>query len=563
MNDLNPSTDPLTGKTKAELTDMLAQLLPEEPTQAIRNEAEALKTAFYKLHRAENEAARDAFVAQGGSQEEFVAAEDPQELRFKELYNDYRRRRNEHSAAQQQSQEENLKVRLQIIEELKELVNGNETLGQTFNTFRELQTRWKEAGSVPAAAVKDLWETYHLHVENFYDYVKINKELRDLDLRRNLEVKTELAEQAEKLADSEGPVVAALQELQRLHDQWRETGPVPVEVKEALWERFRDASARVNKAHQDHFERIKQEQMANLELKNELCNRAEALSENTYTSRKEWDKVSAELLELQKVWKTIGFATKRDNAKVYERFRHACDLFFEKKREFYSGLKEDMDRNLELKKELCEAAESLQDSEDWKAATDALIELQKQWKQVGPVARRHSDAIWKRFRAAADKFFERKSAHFAEQGGEQEGNLLRKQELIEEIKAVENADFDAIKEFQRRWSETGHVPIKQKDAVQKEYKVAMDKLFAQVRGNRTRGGSDKPVSTNDRGRLYNKVRQLEADIATLENNIGFFANSKGAEALRKGVEDKIQRLRAEMDELARKIQLIDNQGNQE
>ncbi len=412
MTDLNPSEE-FAGKTKSELTDMLAELLPEEPVQAVRTRAEALKTAFYKLHRAENEAARAAF---DGPEEEFVSAEDPQEIRFKELFNDYRARRNAYAATQEQSKEENLKKRLQIVEELKELIGGNETLGQTFNAFRELQQRWKDAGSVPATAVKDLWETYHLWVENFYNYVKINKELRDLDLRRNLEAKGALVEAAEKLSESDGPVVATLKELQKLHDQWREIGPVPAEVKDSLWERFKEASARVNKTHQDYFEGIKQEQTANLEAKNALCERAESLAENTYTSRKEWEKASEELLEVQREWKTIGFAPKKDNAKVYDRFRRACDTFFEKKREFYAGAKVDMETNLTLKRELIEAAEALQDSEDWKAATDAMVELQKKWKETGPVARRHSDAVWKKFRAACDKFFE-KSGSLGQTGG--------------------------------------------------------------------------------------------------------------------------------------------------
>ncbi len=551
MTGHNPSEE-FVGKTKSELTDMLAELLPQEPVQAVRTQAEALKTAFYKLHRAENEAAREAF---DGPEEEFTPAEDPQEIRFKELFNDYRTRRNAYAETQEHSKEENLKKRMQIIEELKELIGGSETLGQTFNAFRDLQQRWKEAGAVPATAVKDLWETYHLWVENFYNYVKINKELRDLDLRRNLESKGALVEAAEALAESDGPVVARLQELQGLHDQWREIGPLPAEVKESLWERFREASARVNKSHQDYFEGIKQEQTANLEAKNTLCERAEALAGNTYTSRKEWEKASEELMEVQREWKTIGFAPKKDNAKVYDRFRRACDMFFEKKREFFAGAKVDMEANFALKRELAAAAEALQDSEDWKAATDALVELQKKWKEVGPVARRHSDAVWKRFRAAADKFFERKAAYFAEHGGGQADNLAKKRALIEEINNTQESDFEVIKGFQRRWSEIGHVPFKQKEEVQKDYKTAMDRLFATARAGATVTGkhtSERTSGGNDKNRLYNKVKQLEAEIATLENNIGFFGQSKGAETLRKGVEEKIARMRAEMQELIKK-----------
>lgn len=531
----------MTEMTKAELTDELARLLAEEPTQEVRDKAESLKTAFYKLHRADNEAARAAFE---GPEEEFVAPEDAQEIRFKELYNDYRKRRNEHSEAQEKSREENLAVRLQIIEELKALVNSDETLGQTFNAFRELQQRWKDAGPVPATAMKDLWETYHLHVENFYNYVKINKELRDLDLRKNLEAKGALVEAAEAI-QTEGSAVEALRKLQELHDQWRETGPVPMEVKDALWERFKEASVRINKAHQDYFDNLKQEQTANLEKKEALCERVESLAANTYTSRKEWDTASEEILEAQKQWRAIGFAPKKDNAKIYERFRRACDVFFGRKREFFAGAKGEMDANLTLKNQLVAAAEALSESEEWKEASETLVELQKKWKEVGPVSRRHSDIVWKKFRAAADKFFERKAAHFAEQGGGQSENLEKKQALIAELNAVTETSFEGIKEFQRRWSEIGHVPFKQKEALGAEYKRAMDRLFDMVRGSRPAGGGGARSGGSDSSR----VTRLKAEIATLENNIGFFGTSKGAEALRKGVEEKIERLRRELAQI--------------
>ena len=460
---------------------------------------------------------------------------------------------------------------------IKELVNSDETLNHTFTKFRELQQRWKETGIVPQQQVKDLWETYNLHVENFYNFIKINKELRDLDLKKNYEQKVALCEQAEALL-LEPSIVEAFHKLQKLHDEWRETGPVANEYKEALWERFKAASSRINKQHQEHFEALKAEQVKNLGLKTELCVATEELAAQPLTTRKEWNRASDRLLEIQKTWKTIGFAPKKDNNRIYERFRTACDRFFEAKRQFYAGVKAEMEHNLQLKLELCEAAESLSGSEEWKKATDELIALQARWKQIGAVARRHSDAVWKRFRAACDKFFERKSAHFASVDGEHEENLRRKLALLDEMEAadVKAGGYEVIRDFQRRWGEIGFVPIKQKDAVQKRYKAAVDALFSVLRGSERDRSMDRfreKVSTlkasgdrrlrSERERLYNKVRQLEQEIALLENNIGFFAKSKNAEALVADVRAKIDRARGEMAAAIEKVKLIDRQAQEE
>ena len=362
-------------------------------------------------------------------------------------------------------------------------------MNSTFNAFRELQQRWRETGIVPQANVKELWETYNLHVENFYNYIKINKELRDLDLKRNYEAKVQLCEAAEALM-LEPSIVTAFRKLQDLHDQWRETGPVANEYKEALWERFKEASTRINKQHQEYFEKLKEEQRHNLELKTELCVKVEELSSEILTTRKEWNKASERLIEIQKVWKTIGFAPQKDNARIYERFRNACDKFFEQKREFYEQLKTEMDTNLQLKTEICEQAESLQESEQWKKTTDELIALQKRWKEIGPVPRRYSDAVWKRFRAACDRFFERKSAHFSGVDAQHEENLQAKLALLTEMEAADISEggFEMIKEFQRRWNEIGFVPLRQKDEVQQRYRAVVDGMFATLRGTRTQHG---------------------------------------------------------------------------
>ena len=572
-----PEEDKFAGKGKEELVALFARMLEEQPVQSIRRDVEALKIAFYRIRRAEVEAARRRFVEEGGAEEDFAPSVDGAEIRLKEQFKEYRRRRDAFIANLEAEKEANLKVKQAIIEELKELVNSDETLNHTFNKFRELQQRWKDTGIVPQQHVKDLWETYNLHVENFYSFIKINKELRDLDLKKNYEQKVALCEQAEALV-LEPSVVEAFHKLQKLHDEWRETGPVANEYKEALWERFKAASSRINKQHQEHFETLKGEQVKNLELKTGLCVATEELSSQPLTTRKEWNRASDRLLEIQKTWKTIGFAPKKDNNRIYERFRTACDRFFEAKRQFYAGMKTEMEHNLQLKIEICEAAESLMNSEEWKKATDELIALQARWKQIGAVSRRHSDAVWKRFRVACDKFFERKASHFASVDGEHEENLQKKLALLAEMAGadVKAGGYEVIREFQRRWGEIGFVPIKQKDAIQKKYKAAVDELFNTLRGSerdRSMGRFREKVSSfkasgdrrlrSERERLYNKVRQLEQEIGLLENNIGFFAKSKNAEALVADVRAKIERAREEMASTIEKVKLIDKQDQDE
>ena len=386
-------SDMLAGMGEEELVSFFASKIESEPVQTLRPIVEMVKIAFYKQHRAKVEAERRAFIEAGGDEEAFTPTQNPNEQRFKELFAIYREARDRHIATLEANKEQNLKVKLEIIDELKELINSEENMNTTFARFRELQQRWKDTGLVPQQNVKDLWETYNLHIDNFYNFIKINKELRDLDLKKNYEAKLSLCEQAEALT-LDTQIVEAFRKLQKLHDEWRETGPVAIEFKEALWERFKDASSRINKRHQEYFEQLKAEQTKNLALKSELCEKTEALATRPLLSRKEWNKASEELLEIQKVWKTIGFAPKKDNNRIYERFRNACDKFFELKRDFYAGVKSEMEHNLALKQELCAEAETLSQSEDWKHATDELIALQARWKQVGPVARRLSDAIW-------------------------------------------------------------------------------------------------------------------------------------------------------------------------
>ncbi len=559
-----------------ELCDKLVKDIEELPILQLRTPVEQTKIAFYKKVKAVDDAKKAAFIEAGGDVDEYKAEISAEEIRFKELLMLYRNKRDQAFAKSEEQKEANYKAKLEIIEELKTLVNSTETLGQTFATFRELQTKWKEIGIVPMGVTKDLWETYHHHTENFYNFVKINKELRDIDLKRNYETKLSLCEQAEALFELPS-AVSAFNELQKLHDLYREAGPVALEFKEQLWERFKAASSRVNKRHQEHYDVIKEEQERNLALKKEICEKVEGFSALPLVSAKEWNEVQDQVTELQKVWKTIGFAPKKDNNAIYERFRAACDKFFDTKREFFAGMRTEMDDNLQLKTDLCVQAEALSESEDWKATTDALVELQKEWKKIGPVSRKYSDSVWKRFRAACDKFFERKSEHFKGVDGQYTGNLEAKLAVIEELKAMQGSEeltFDTLKEVMQRYSAIGFVPIRKKEALAKEYKKVCDSLFEFLRAKEGSSRIEKyrqKVSAakaagesrnvgSDREKMLNKLRNLEAEVKLLENNIGFFGSSKGASALVADVERKIEKVKGEMAEIIQKIKIIDQEA---
>ena len=565
------ATNDATPTDKEAILAQLAERVSEEPSVELRTEVEALKVAFYKIHRADMEARRKTFFEENGADAEYKPQTDEAEIRFKELYNIYRTKRDEATALSDKEKEENYAAKLAVIEELKQLVDSEEALNTTFAKFHDLQARWRNIGQVPQTRVSDLYETYNLHIENFYDYVKINKELRDLDWKRNLEAKTALCEQAEALSEATA-IVEAFHKLQKLHEEWREIGPVAIEHKEGLWERFKAASTIINRRHQEHFENIKAEQIKNFERKSALCEELEKLAAEAPTSHKAWNKASERVQAIQAEWRTIGFAPKKDNNKVYDRFRAACDKFFEVKHTFYSEAKDDMAKNLEIKNALCERAEAIAEREDWAKATEELLALQAEWKKSGTVARKYADAVWKRFRAACDKFFERKSQHFSSVDNEYSANLAAKKSLLEEMAQAVVKSFDDIKEFQRRWSEIGFVPIRNKEELQKQYKAALDKLFATIRNadraqqinkfkNKVsfmREAGDKRLRT-EREKLYNRVKQLEQEIQTLENNIGFFAKSKGVESMIAAVEEKIARAKQDMADAIERVKLIDSQ----
>lgn len=576
-------------KSLKEIIQIFQELLDRGDQQEMYKYAEGIKAAFYKALKREKIAAGFHTPIESTEGTE-VESEDNQvsnnpfaelERGFKELYSRYKTLRFSFLQTIEKQKEENLHLKGAIIEELKTLLEKQEDLHQTFPAFRELQNRWKAIGPVPQASNKDTWDTYQYLVEKFYDFVKINNELRDLDLKKNLEIKIVLCEKAEDLIN-EPNIVQAFRKLQKLHEEWRDLGPVNKEQREELWERFKTATSNINKKQQEYFEGQKEDQKKNLELKSALCDKVEVISNIANDENKDWNSLTKEIEQLQSEWKSIGFASKKDNQRIYDRFRAACDLFYNSKREHYSQFKSVMQENLEKKITLCEQAEALKESQDWKKTTDLLINLQKKWKEIGPVARKQSDIIWKRFRAACDAFFENKSKHFSSIDDSYEQNLNKKLELIQEIndykldtKASENVEN--LKDFQARWSEIGFVPIKDKERIQAAYRHAIETKFGDVRNpeeenriNRFKKHIREVQSSSkgewgiraERDKLVQKFRQMESDIAVWENNIGFFAKSKNADTLLVDIERKIADAKEELSQLEEKIKLIDKQNEQ-
>ncbi len=565
----------LANKSLKEIVTLFESLVEKGDQQEMYKYAEPIKAIFYKTLKKEKIAAGFVVPAEDVAAEAEEATEVEEKVSenpfaeiergFKEIFAKYKSLRSVHIQQVEKKKDENLEVKKQIIEELKALVETQEDIVTTFPKFRSLQTRWRESGPVPQAKVKDVYDSYQHYVEMFYDYVKINNELRDLDFKKNLEAKVALCEKAEKLVEEEN-VINAFATLQKLHEEWKEFGPVEKEHREAIWERFKVATSQVNKKHQAYFEKIKADQKVNLAAKTVLCEKAEEIAAREVAESNTWNEYSKELEGLQKEWKSIGFASKKDNQKIYDRFRAACDQFYNRKREYYSQFKDQMTRNMEQKIALCEQAEAMKESTDWKKTTEDLINLQKQWKEIGPVSRKKSDQIWNRFRSACDYFFDNKEKNYGGVDPQYVENLNKKLAIIEEIKAYEPedraSDAEAMKEFMNRWNEIGFVPFKEKEKVQAMFKEALNSKFHGV--SRLRRGGGKPQKeTNplrtEREKLVQKFRKKESEIATYENNIGFFASSKNADALVKELSKKIEAAKAELAELEEKIKEIDNQ----
>jgi len=566
---------PVVFNTKEEILDAFKVLI-ENPVADIKEKADVLKQAFYKIHKQETEAARKAFQEAGNAIENFIAEEDALETDFKTLLNDFREKRAERQAEQEKQRKANLDKKNQIIDDIKALTESTEDIGKNFAEFRKLQQAWKDTGSVPQDQVNELWKKYQAQIERFYDLLKINNEFREYDFKKNLEIKTNLCESAEKLIE-ETDVVVAFRQLQKLHEDWRETGPVAKEFREDIWNRFKNASSIINKNHQGFFERLKDIENENLTQKTAICEVIEAIDFTLLKSYKEWDAKTAEIIHLQEQWKAIGFAPKKVNIKIFERFRSACDNFFRQKSEFYKASKDILNQNLEKKKGLCEKAEALKDSTDWKATSDILIQIQKEWKTIGPVPKKFSDSIWKRFIAACDYFFEQKEKNAPSQKNEEQRNLTAKKELIDQIEAItpEMPDEEALKlirDLTAKWNSIGHVPFKEKDKIYKAWHEILDKQMERLHVDRNNrrlnnfqhnledmGGKGQGKVLHERERLLRQFDNLTNEIKTSENNIGFFTTSKSSNGLLDVMKKKIEDLKDERDLIYKKIKMIDDQ----
>ena len=558
-------------KNLAELVQLFEALVADEERMKKSKDAEILKAAFYKrLHKEKAEAGLSVPEVVEGEEEtapeaEEVVSENPFieiERGFKALYNKYKAEKAEYNKQLEKEREDNLAAKEAVIADLKNLIEKQEDVNATFPEFREIQNRWRAVGPVPAQSYRNINETYQLYVEQFYDMVKINRELRDLDFKKNLEVKEEFCAAAEKLAESEN-VVEAFKELQKLHEQWKEYGPVAKEYREQIWDRFKAATAVVNKKYHAFYEGIKEQQAENLAKKTVLCEKVEEIAAREVASSNDWNAFSKEIEELQKEWKTIGFASKKENQKIYDRFRAACDNFYGRKREFYTDYKGSMNANLEKKVALCEAAEALKTSTDWKKTTDQFISLQKQWKEIGAVPRKKSELLWKRFRAACDEFFAERDKQ-AKPENDFYANLKAKQAIVQEIRAYElkgdASDQEAMRQFQSRWQEIGFVPFKEKDKVAQAYKEALGAKFPKE-PRRPRSAAKAPKSEKEI--LIQKYNQLEQDVTTYENNIGFFSMSKNSEPLIKQMQERIDQAKVELNALAAQIRALKEAETQE
>ena len=565
-----------TGKlSKEEILEKLTGLVGAA-ADATRNEVEALKQAYYKIHRSEVDELKKAFLTAGGEEKDFVAPEDETESKIKELLNVYKEKRAAILAEEERVKAANYALKLQLIDQLKALTESQEDFNKLYNDFKDIQQRWKEVKAVPQEHVSELWKNYQIYSEKFYDIIKINNQFRDYDFKKNLEMKTALCETVEKL-QTEPDVISAFHQLQKLHQQWREIGPVAKELRENLWSRFKAASTIINKRHQEHFEGLKAKEQENLEAKTAICEQIENIDFPALKSFKDWEEKNKEVIALQDKWKTIGFAPKKSNVKIFERFRAACDVYFNRKSEFYKNIKDEMEKNLELKKVLCEKAEALKDSTDWKSTTEKMIALQKEWKTIGSVARKHSDAVWKRFISACDYFFEQKNKNASSQKSVEQTNLAAKKALIEKINTIDEADHDealaALKGYMTEWNTIGHVPFKEKDKIYKEYHEAVDKQFDRLkvdqndRKMQTFRNSLSDMSNGERGKgklygerekLMRMYERMKNELQTYENNIGFLSiSSKGGGGLLKEMERKIDKLKDEMALIIKKIDAID------
>ena len=557
-------------QTQEEVVARLTEI-NKDACNADKQEIDYLKQTFYKLHKAEQDAARKAFIDGGGNPDDFVPAPDPWETRFKEIMSSIKEKRSIMAAEQEQEKEENLQKKLAILDKMKTLTETTEDTSKIYSEFKQLQQEWNEIKQVPANKVNELWKSYQLYTEKFYDMVKLNNEFREYDFKKNLEQKTHLCEAAEKLAE-EPDVVSAFHQLQKLHQEFRNIGPVAKDLRENIWARFKAASTAVNRRHQQHFEMLKEKEQNNLDQKTVICEIAESMDYDNLKTFADWENKTQEILALQAKWKTIGYAPQKMNVKIFERFRAACDEFFKRKAAFFKQIKESMAENLEKKKALCEKAEALKDSTDWKQTAEILTQLQKEWKTIGPVAKKHSDAVWKRFIGACDYFFAQKNKATSSQRSVEAENMAKKEDIIKQLIALDasgvtdNNTTEQTRALIKEWNSIGHVPFKEKDRLYNEFHKWVDKLFDKLNLSATerklsdfKSGLSKGDSLyRDREKLVRTYENLKSDIQTYENNLGFLSSaSKKGNTLVAEVTRKIERLKGDMELVLKKIAAID------
>jgi hypothetical protein len=567
--------------TKDEIIEKLKNLAAQSETPS-RAEVESLKQAYYKLRSATIEAQKADFIEAGNDPETFIPVPDPSEEVLKTFLNEIKEKRAGQAAAEERQKEENYNKKLRIIDSIKNLTESSGDFNKLYKEFKDLQQQWNEITLIPQSKEKELWKSYQIYTEKFYDLIKINNEFRDYDFKKNLELKTAICESVEKLVN-ETDSVSSFHQLQNFHQQWREIGPVARELREEIWNRFKNASTAINKNYQAHFESLKGREEENLVEKTAICDALKNIDYATLTSFKEWDDKSKEVIELQAKWKTIGFVPRKVNNQIFEEFRSLCDAFFEKKSEFFKDVRGEMDKNLEKKRALTEQAKILKDSTDWRSTADKLIAIQKEWKTVGPVSRKYSDAIWKEFVTACDYFFEQKKKNESSQKTEELDNLAAKKEIIEKIKNIDQSIESSVliaqvRELADEWHKIGFVPFKEKDKVYKEFHQAVDEHYDRLKLDKTerrfesfksnikdmsKQDNPKKVLYKERDYLVHQYNKVKLDLQTYENNMNFFSvSSKGASSLLKDVNSKIENLKNEMDLLVKKIEAIDENLNE-
>ena len=575
-----PETEEVAGEpapplTKEEVVARIKEIASGEYA-GDKGEVDQLKVLFYKYHNTEVQEAFRRYMDEGGEADKYIPQIDPLESEFRAAMQTVRERRAAMQEALEEQKQKNLERKLSILERIQQMASTPEEANQTFSEFKALQAEWKEIKAVPAERATELWKNYQLYVEKFYDLLKLGHELRDYDFRKNLETKTRLCEQAEALAELPD-VIQAFNQLQGLHQEWKETGPVAKELRDEIWNRFKAASTVVNKRHQAHFEALKAQEEANLAAKTALCEEMEGIDTEGLKSFAEWDTVTQKIIALQARWKSIGYAPQKMNTQIFERFRTACDAFFEQKSAFFQRQKELLNANLARKKELVEKAEALKDSTEWRKTSDALIQLQRQWKEIGAVPRKYSEALWKRFIAACDQFFEAKQEATAGQREEEQNNLKAKQDIIAQLKSLaeEGADdvLQRVRELQQQWNEAGHVPFRDKDRLYKEYREICDKLYGALNATQARRRlnnfrsslahkieKEGGVLENERTRMVRAYERMRDEIKTYENNLGFLTtNSKKGNAMVDALKKKVEKLRDELNLLAQKIKAVDEE----